>query len=144
MTWNFFEASHGKGAPDGIGGYLKRTADDLVSRGIDIPNAKSLFKALDKSSQRVKLYFIEEDDISIYEKRLPQLSPIKGTMLIHQIVSDHPLRIHYRDVSCLCVTPCKCYNVQEHEFPNTSTAPCPQNALLPISVGSIMKLENFV
>ena len=26
-TWNFFESSHGKGAPDGIGGVLKRTAD---------------------------------------------------------------------------------------------------------------------
>lgn len=30
VTWNFFEASHGKGAPDGIGGTLKRSADTLV------------------------------------------------------------------------------------------------------------------
>lgn len=37
-TWNFFEANHGKGAPDGVGGVLKRIADDLVSKGTDIPD----------------------------------------------------------------------------------------------------------
>lgn len=30
-TWSFFEAGHGKGAPDGVGGVLKRTADRLIS-----------------------------------------------------------------------------------------------------------------
>lgn len=29
-TWNFFEASHGKGAPDGVGGALKRIVTVLV------------------------------------------------------------------------------------------------------------------
>jgi len=32
-TWNFFEASHGKGAADGVGGVLKRTSDRLVKQG---------------------------------------------------------------------------------------------------------------
>lgn len=39
MTWSFFEAGHGKGPADGIGGYLKRSADDIVARGEDIPTA---------------------------------------------------------------------------------------------------------
>ena len=26
-TWNFFDASHGKGAPAGVGGSLKRSAE---------------------------------------------------------------------------------------------------------------------
>lgn len=30
-TWNFMEAGHGKGAPDGIGAVLKRSADSLVN-----------------------------------------------------------------------------------------------------------------
>ena len=30
-SWHFFEAAHGKGAADGIGGALKRTADRMVS-----------------------------------------------------------------------------------------------------------------
>lgn len=33
ITWNFFEAIHGKGAPDGVGGALKRSADRIVAHG---------------------------------------------------------------------------------------------------------------
>ena len=44
-TWNFTEAGHcGKGAPDGIGAVLKRTADQIVSQGRDIPNASAFCK----------------------------------------------------------------------------------------------------
>lgn len=42
-AWSFFEAGHGKGAPDGVGGLLKRTAERLGSEGKDIPNAKQLY-----------------------------------------------------------------------------------------------------
>jgi len=48
-TWNFFEANHGKGAPDGIGRTLKRTADNLVRHGQDLPDAESLFYHLKHS-----------------------------------------------------------------------------------------------
>ena len=30
-SWNFSEAGHGKGAVDGVGGVLNRTADDIIS-----------------------------------------------------------------------------------------------------------------
>lgn len=36
FSWNYYEAGHGKGAPDGIGGVTKRTADRLVAEGKDI------------------------------------------------------------------------------------------------------------
>ncbi|KAG9355818.1 hypothetical protein JZ751_000660 [Albula glossodonta] len=45
-TWNYFEDSHGKGAPDGVGGTLKRRADRLVRLGVNIPMALSLYQAL--------------------------------------------------------------------------------------------------
>jgi hypothetical protein len=45
-TWNYPEAGHGKGAPDGVGGLLKRTADRLVSLGSDLPNAVDVYAAL--------------------------------------------------------------------------------------------------
>lgn len=45
-SWNLFEASHGKGAPDGVGGTLKRSADSLVSLEEDIPDAEALFNEL--------------------------------------------------------------------------------------------------
>ena len=48
-TWNFFESSHGKGAPDGVGAALKRSADNLISHGRDINNAYELFKALSET-----------------------------------------------------------------------------------------------
>lgn len=38
ITWNFSECGHGKGAPDGIGGYLKRTASLAVAEGLDVPS----------------------------------------------------------------------------------------------------------
>ena len=40
VLWHFFEAEHGKGASDGIGGALKRTADRMVSQRRDIRSAK--------------------------------------------------------------------------------------------------------
>lgn len=41
ITWNYSECGHGKGAPDGIGGYLKRTANQLVAEGTDLPTFQS-------------------------------------------------------------------------------------------------------
>ena len=59
ITWNFFEASHGKGAPDGVGGALKRSADQIVAHGGDIPDAQSLYnklKSLDTKACRAVLH----------------------------------------------------------------------------------------
>jgi hypothetical protein len=41
-TWNYLEAGHGKGAADGVGGVLKRSADRIVSHGKDLPDAVCL------------------------------------------------------------------------------------------------------
>ncbi|XP_073946552.1 uncharacterized protein [Choristoneura fumiferana] len=57
MSWSFFEAGHGKGPADGIGGYLKRSADDLVARGDDISCANEFYEAL-KDVSKIRLYLI--------------------------------------------------------------------------------------
>lgn len=36
VVWNFFEAGHGKGVPDAVGGAVKRNADSKVKYGQDI------------------------------------------------------------------------------------------------------------
>lgn len=54
-TWNFFEASHGKSAPEGVGGALKSKADSLVNKGTDIPDAAELFAVLQKTEMEIKL-----------------------------------------------------------------------------------------
>ncbi len=58
-TWNFFEASHGKGAPDGVGGALKRRADCLVSKGTDIPDAAALFFCVAKDRHNNQVIFCQ-------------------------------------------------------------------------------------
>lgn len=120
-TWNFLEASHGKGAPDGIGGFLKRTADRLVSHGKDIPNAELLFSALLDIQMSVKLFYISEENIDEAIKNMPNNLPVvPSTMRIHQVVTLTPGQIIYRDVSCLCSTrqtmECQCYNSKTFTF----------------------------
>ncbi|KAK6291241.1 hypothetical protein J4Q44_G00383610, partial [Coregonus suidteri] len=64
ITWNLFEANHGKGAPDdGVGGALKRSADRIVAHGGDIPDAQSLYNKLKSLDTSVELFFIPERDI---------------------------------------------------------------------------------
>lgn len=46
VTWSFFEAAHGKGAADGIGGAVKRTLDSTVAHGEDILDAKTAYEVL--------------------------------------------------------------------------------------------------
>lgn len=71
MHWHYSESGHGKGAPDGVGGYLKRTADSLVGAGTDISNHVILLNKLKENCKNVNLWFINQS--SIYE--IDQLIP---------------------------------------------------------------------
>lgn len=86
-SWNYCEAGHGKGAPDGIGGYLKRTADGLVARGTDIPNFEALVSALTAGSSKVEILTVESviKNIDLLVPKKDDLVIFKGTMKIHQI-----------------------------------------------------------
>ena len=101
--WNFFEAGHGKGAPDGVGATLKRTADRLISQGCDIPNAHTLYRVLEENNTAIKLYFIEDEAIEKAVQGMPANLPVvPSTMRIHQVVCVAARQIAYRDVSCMC------------------------------------------
>lgn len=66
INWNYFEAGHGKGAPDGVGGALKRSADRAIKHGEDIPNALILYEKLKFTNSSVELLLLElssEDDV---------------------------------------------------------------------------------
>ncbi|XP_058628776.1 uncharacterized protein LOC131538729 [Onychostoma macrolepis] len=131
-TWNFFEASHGKGAPDGVGGLLKRTADRLVSHGKGIPNAEIFFNALVDAQTSVKLFYINEDNVDEATKNMPHSLPVvPSTMRIHQVVTITPRKISYRDVSCLCSTrqtlECQCDDPKTFTFEVQATAPTQKN-----------------
>lgn len=49
-TWSFFEASHGKGAADGVGEATKRNLDRYVVHGHDISDAKAAYNVLVKNN----------------------------------------------------------------------------------------------
>lgn len=102
MTWSFFEAGHGKGAADGIGGVIKRTADRLVAHGKDITDATQFFEQLETATN-VKMFQIAPESIKTVEDTVPtSLSPVPGTMRIHHITSDVAGKFKYSDLSCFC------------------------------------------
>ena len=79
---------------------LKRQADASLNSGLDITDAKQLFKVLNNEDFRVKLYLIDEFEInnmdSTYSK---QLTAIKGTMKLHELITDEELCVAYRNLS---------------------------------------------
>ena len=68
ITWNFFATSHGKGAIDGVGGSLKRSAWNKVkSRQAEIRNAEELAHVLQQSSTVDITYISEEAIVSHWD-----------------------------------------------------------------------------
>ena len=63
ISWHLFVSRHGKGAPDGIGGALKRTADRQVKFGKDIPKAKVLYDVLQETTS-IQLVYIRTEEIA--------------------------------------------------------------------------------
>lgn len=49
ITWNYTEAGQGKGAPDGVGAILKRTADQNVRYGKDITDINTFATEIEKA-----------------------------------------------------------------------------------------------
>ena len=86
-SWNYFEASHGKGAADGIGATIKQQADRAVNvRGNDITCAREMIDVIRGSGTSVELFEIKEDDVEKIEQEIPKkLKSVPDTMKIHQV-----------------------------------------------------------
>lgn len=63
IIWNYSECGHGKGAPDGVGALLKRTADRLVAHDGDMNNIDSFVNYLKSAVQGVKISTVEEYEV---------------------------------------------------------------------------------
>ncbi|KAJ2953949.1 hypothetical protein O0L34_g1586 [Tuta absoluta] len=103
ITWNYSESGHGKGAPDGVGGVLKRTADQIVARGQDIQDLDSLMTQLRKNVG-VTIERVEESGILEKEMLIPTSLPkFTGTMQIHQVVWERNRKdvLAMRRLGCL-------------------------------------------
>lgn len=103
FTWNYTESGHGKGAPDGVGGVLKRTADRLVAEGKDLNDFQSVFKYLEDRCLGITLLLVSEEQITkmklLFENQT--LKSFKGTLKVHQIAGKLlPGTIFLRSKSC--------------------------------------------
>jgi hypothetical protein len=124
VTWNFLEASHGKGPADGVGAAVKCAADRIVAHGSDILSCKQLMSSV-KDTINVELHEIMTEQIDDVAKKVNTDLPvdcIKGTMQIHQLVMPSTGILYHRKLSCYCdKTPnedgvCDCHSPVKLEF----------------------------
>ncbi|KAL7390307.1 hypothetical protein ABVT39_018618 [Epinephelus coioides] len=113
VTWNFSEKSHGKGAPDGVGGAVKRAADSAVQRGEDVQTPEDFYNLLTERKSDVKFFWVTDEDIRRFDEAVPEVvPPVKGTLAMHQLISTEPGKVMHREISCFCSRPniCQCHN----------------------------------
>ena len=105
--WNYFEAGHGKGPCDGLGGTVKRMADEAIRQGnATIQDAKEFFDWAKKSSMKnVEFVFVDKHDTQTKQESLCEMKTkaLKGTMQIHAVgMTEDPCTIKHRKTSCYC------------------------------------------
>lgn len=119
-TWSFFEAAHGKGAADGIGGAVKRSLDSKVAHGEDIPDAKTAFKVLSRMNTAIKMFYIPPENVtSLLKETVENLLPVPNTLKVHQVIFNDQFSVNYRELSCFCRNldgKCDCHSVKTHKF----------------------------
>lgn len=120
MTWNYSEKGHGKGAPDGIGGCIKRMADRLVAHGADVASVNDLVNTIKINVKNITALFVPQDTIQTFSTYLPSnekdIPRFKGTRQAHQIVWNIRQKhiLQFRRLSCFkcCETnPCQHFNI---------------------------------
>ncbi|MES9879633.1 MAG: hypothetical protein ABW185_01985 [Sedimenticola sp.] len=104
-TWNYYEAGHGKSVCDGLGGTVKRMADEAVNSGkAMIQDADDFFQwAITSSMSEVKFFYVPK---SLCEEKASYLKsvtfpPVKGTFKVHSAKYQNNT-FHSRDTSCYC------------------------------------------
>ena len=108
FSWNYHEAGHGKGAPDGVGATCKRTADQVIAQKGDIMNLHKIADTLHKKCPAIKISIIEDVDIKTMDDLINanqnKQIPFQETLKVHQICGNvqHPNRLIMKSLSCFC------------------------------------------
>ena len=77
-TWNFHEAGHGKGAPDGVGAAIKRSADFLVLHRQDIRSASDFVHKIQEKETSVALYEVSDKSRSLKQAQMRTVKTVPG------------------------------------------------------------------
>ncbi|KAG8265733.1 hypothetical protein J6590_088148 [Homalodisca vitripennis] len=128
------ESGHGKGAMDGVGGSLKRNADQHVLHGKDIMSAKDLVEALCNSSTNI--IEVLSSDIKAFKRQVPEKLPaIKGIMGIRQLFWNGKY-FFGRKLSCFeCENECRHFhfNIIENVMESNKKEKLPTKVRLRVS-----------
>ena len=107
-SWLYFEAGHGKGPCDRVGGTAKRLADMAVKRHSAVIQSAKDFYSWGKSQEnsRLKYIFVSRSACEEVQSELAKMAikPLKGTLQIH-VHAVTPLedgKIAVRETSCYC------------------------------------------
>jgi hypothetical protein len=110
-AWLYFEAGHGKGPCDGVGGTAKRLADMAVrSHKAVIQNAEDFFKwGKGQENSNLKYIFVDKSECDEAKLEISDMTvkPLKGTLQIHAVVPLGDGKIATRETSCYCE---KCFS----------------------------------
>lgn len=114
FSWNYSEPGHGKGAPDGVGGTLKRSADKAVAEGRDIVNLNTLKEILSTRCSSIMLFEVNAaniEEIECFVKKSATISAFRGTQKIRQFVFTGDV-LEFRMLSCFdCEGKCTHYHL---------------------------------
>lgn len=106
--WNYWEEGHGKGPCDGLGGRVKRMADEAVNSGkVGIQDPFDFYawsQSSNCSMKNVSFVFVssEECEKKAVETGKLHLKPITGTMKIHSVLGKGNNSVSVRNTSCYC------------------------------------------
>lgn len=125
LHWHYLESGHGKGAADGVGGCLKRTADSIVAHGTDIPTVNVLVQILQEHCKGIKIIYVAEQDILKFDNIEVFVPAFKGTLKTHEITwSKKKIDvIQVRSLTCISCSPgekCQHYNIGQMNIRNTN------------------------
>jgi hypothetical protein len=98
-SWQFLEKGHGKGPCDGVGGSLKKAADQAVKQGAIISGAQEFFRWAEKSTGAITCVFLTSQEIKSGEHRLHNPGYLKGISSIHSL-RPYGGHLWMRETSC--------------------------------------------
>ncbi|CAH0561154.1 unnamed protein product [Brassicogethes aeneus] len=102
-SWNFSVSGHGKGAADGVGGLVKRSADSAVKMGADVIDVKCFMDAVGSRTRSVQLFEIPFQKVIEIKNKIPNsVQKIPKITKLHQVTwtKDNPNTLFTRELSC--------------------------------------------
>ena len=108
-VWHYMECGHGKGSCDGVGGTVKRLADQASLHGSEIVDADSLYLWATTINSSIHFSFVTVDEFELAEEDIRKLRDLKMKTALGISSRLHSIRrakglqnVCWRDTSCCC------------------------------------------